>query len=244
LQRIFSGQAGHMRNWTSNQADRPACFRVPGSAPAQGQLVDVQVRLRAPEAEALATLLPLLGCGEEAAAIAFDGLKNSVENPSARIVMSGIAAEERAHDNLLKTLIRALPPSCGASDVMRQSRRFHISLGRGGLALHLSRIAAIDAAVCTMLSRLLRTGAPLGRDSTILAILGRIRSDEARHVRASRSIVMAERLSPGCRDAAAAAREALANILMLEAKSFETLCVDPDALFRDLSHLPNGLLAA
>jgi hypothetical protein len=204
----------------------------------------VDVRLRSHEAEALAALLPLLGCGEEAAAIAFDGLANTAGHPAARAVMAGIAAEEREHDTLLKCLMRALPPAAGASEVMRRSRRFHVSLGRGGVALHLTRIAAIDAAVCTLLSRLLRADAPLGRDPAVLAILGRIRKDEARHVRASRGIVLAGALPPGCRDAAALARQALAHILMLEAVSFDALCVDPDALFRDLSNLPEGLLAA
>lgn len=231
-----------MRSDIVAQTDQPSCFRVPGKLP--DPAARLQVGLSPSDAEALAALLPLLGCGEEAAAIAFDSLANTTGNASARIVMAGIAAEERQHDRLLKSLMRALPPAAGAREVMRQSRRFHISLGRGGLALHLTRIAAIDAAVCTMLSRLLRAGAPLRRDPAVFAVLGRIRSDEARHVRASRSIVLAEGLPPGCRDAAAAAREALAHILMLEGRSFEALCVDPDALFRELSDLPKGLLAA
>ena len=233
-----------MPSRTGNPVDRPACFRVPGRSPACGLRVEVRVGLRSAEAEALAALLPLLGCGEEAAAIAFGRLADTAGHPAARGVMAGIAAEEREHDNLLKHLMRALPPAPGASEVLRRSRRFHVRLGRGGVALHLARIAAIDAAVCTLLSRLLRADAPLGRDPAILAILGRIRKDEARHVRASRDIVLAGGLAPGCRDAAAAAREALAHILMLEGGSFDALCVDPDALFRDLSNLPKGLLAA
>lgn len=222
----------------------PSCFKINNTFFSNDLLLSTAITLDTPAAEALAVLLPMLGCGEEAAALAFDGLARFVTNEHARDVMLSIAIEERVHDVLLKNLGQALPSVGGAHDIVRKTRRFHIDLGRGGVVLHLARIAAIDAAVCTLLSRLLRTGTPLSADPVVHGIFARIRTDESRHVRLSRDIVLAAGAPPIVRDAAAAARGALAHILMLGSDSFETLAVDPDALFRDVYCLPNGLLAA
>jgi demethoxyubiquinone hydroxylase (CLK1/Coq7/Cat5 family) len=193
-------------------------------------------------AVALAALLPLLGCGEEAAALAFDGLSGSANvNHASANSLRAIAADERVHDALMRQLGRALPPVPRHQATLRVARRFHIHLGEGGAALHLARIAALDAAVCTVLSRLLNTK-PLAADRNICAILARIRHDEARHVAVARTLTIATGNVRMLRDAAAAARGALASILMLEAESFDALTIDPDKLQRDISRLPDGLL--
>ena len=195
---------------------------------------------------ALATLLPLLACGEEAAALAFDGLATTVGGELAGEALRAIAADERVHDAMLRQLVEAQPPAAGRPDILRAARRFHICLGRGGPAFHLARIAALDAAVCTVLSRLIGPENPLAADRWIAATLTHIRRDEARHVRVSRNLAlgMAGHAACALRDVAAESRFALADVLLLGADAFETLGVDPKALDRDVRRLPRTLLRA
>ncbi len=190
---------------------------------------------------ALARLVPLLGCGEEAAALAFDGLAASDGDPACAAALKEIAQEERVHDALLQCLAASLPVVDTAA-LRRAARRFHVDLGRGSSLAHLARIAAIDAGVCTILSRLLRAGSPVADDEAVAAMLKRIRLDEARHVRLSRSIVLARADGRRFEDAAQAAREALANVVMLAADALEDLEVDAARLRFDLAALPHGLL--
>lgn len=218
---------------------RETCFAGKFGAP--NALPCLSIALEAREALALATLVPLLGCGEEAAALAFDGLAESADTSVERYALQGIATEERVHDVLLAQLAASLP-AIDATAIRQKARRFHITLARGGGAQHLARIAAIDAAVCTILSRLLRAGTPISRDTAIRTMLARIRRDEARHVAISRQI--ARRSSDNIRDTGADARSALADILTVGADAFERLAVDPDQLFTDIRRLPKGLFAS
>ncbi|MEY2942385.1 MAG: hypothetical protein RLY97_399 [Pseudomonadota bacterium] len=194
-------------------------------------------------AVALARLVPVLGCGEEAAALAFDGLaENCRENPAAQIALNLIAAEERIHERMMQSLSAGLPHIAEQGDILRRAQRLHIQLGVGSARHHLAKIAALDAAVCTVLSRLLRRNGPLAGDPVVYHLLSRIRRDEARHVALSRSLALATGNAADLRDDCAAARRALADILMLEAGAFETLGVDPAVLESDIGTLPNGLL--
>jgi hypothetical protein len=218
---------------------RETCFMVKFGVPNASPCLSIT--LKPSEALALATLVPLLGCGEEAAALAFDGLAEGADTSVERYALQGIAAEERVHDVLLVQLAASLP-AIDATAIRRKARRFHITLARGGGGQHLARIAAIDAAVCTILSRLLRAGTPISRDTAIRTMLARIRRDEARHVAISRQI--ARRSSDNIRDTGADARSALADILTIGADAFERLAVDPDQLFTDIRRLPKGLFAS
>lgn len=200
--------------------------------------------LRQDRANALARLIPILGCGEEAAALAFDGLaRASKANPVASAALRQIAAEERVHDGLMHAMADALPPVSGEA-ALRAARRLHIRLGAGGTAMHLAKIAALDAAVCTILSRLLRPGLPIAEDRLAHCVLSRIRRDEARHVAMSRALVLADGTTAQLREVGAEARGALASVLMIEADAFETLQVDPGELKREVCRLPDGLLTA
>lgn len=201
-------------------------------------------RLSDRAATALATLIPLLGCGEEAAALAFDGLSVAAGDPVAAHALATIADEERGHDQLLAAMIARLPEIDRRDDLTRAARRFHIRLGKGGGALHLARIAAIDAAVCTILSRLLRPGAPMSADTSVSAVFARIHRDESRHVRVSRTLAVTGMAPAHLRDVAAGARSALASVMGLAGTAFDDLAVDPDLLVRDIARLPNGLFAA
>lgn len=194
-----------------------------------------------PHAAALAALLPLLGCGEEAAALAFDGLAAATTDRTAAAMLATIAAEERVHDALIAGLTAALPADPQAAVTRRAARRFHIDLGRDGPAVRLARIAATDAAVCTLLSRLLQSGRPLAATPIVTPILSRIHRDEARHVRLSRQLATASGDASLLRTVGGAARAALADVLRLGGAAFEALGVDPDLLDRDVRTLPVGL---
>jgi len=222
---------------------RPRCFRVAHAGAALPELPRARVQLDERRAAALATLLPLLGCGEEAAGMAFDGLAecHAQDDPTAR-TLRDIAAEERLHDRLIRQVQSGLPEAAQDRSPIEAARRFHIGLVRGGPALHLARIAALDSAVCLMFGRLLRHDGPVAADPEILSILRRIHRDEARHVRVTRGLALDHGLTVAMRDAAAAARGGLAAILRLAGDAFEALHVDPAVLDRDLSRLPDGLL--
>lgn len=200
--------------------------------------------ITADAAGAMARLVPLLGCGEEAAALAFDGLAMREEDGAVALALATIGAEEQVHDRLLKGLAAALPPPPADREARRAARRFHVDLGRGGPAEHLARIAAIDAAVCTILSRLLHRGSPIAAAPDAVALLLRIQRDEARHVRVSRTLAGARLSFIALNDLAAGARGALADVLSIAGDAFERLGVDPDLLDRDLRRVPNGLFAA
>ncbi len=219
------------------------CFPTRWSEPLASQ-VSVRISLHAPHARALARLIPILGCGEEAASLAFDGLARSCRaNRVASAALRQVAAEERIHDGLMHGLAAGLPPP-GDERAIRAARRMHIQLGLGGFETHLARIAALDAAVCTVLSRLLRAGQPLTDCPQVRRILGQVHRDEARHVALTRSLVLAHGASSRLRDIGADARGALAAVMMIEADAFEVLRVDPARLNRDICRLPDGLLRA
>ncbi len=201
-------------------------------------------RLPPPAAAALGRLIPILGCGEEAATLAFDGLARAgVAEPSVVLALRRVAAEEQLHDALMHRLALMLPQPRDERAV-RVARRMHIQLSDGGFLAHLARIAALDSAVCTIFSRLLRPGLSLACCPEIASMLGRIRRDEARHVALTRSIVLAHGTSARLRDFGANARTALAGVLAMEADAFEALEVDADGLVRAVSRLPDGLLTA
>jgi hypothetical protein len=215
------------------------CFASSSALPASSPTL--HVTLAGDAAYALATLVPLLGCGEEAAALAFDALALTATDDVEHYALQAIAAEERTHDALLTQLARALP-TVDAAAIRRRARRFHIELGQGNRTRHLARIAAVDTAVCTILSRLLRTGTPVSADPVVAALLSRIHRDESRHVAISRRLAVAA--DKTLRDTGAAARSALADVLALGGDAFECLDVDPTRLFADVRRLPDGLFPA
>lgn len=194
-------------------------------------------------AQALADLLPLLACGEEAAALTFHRLgARGGFDAAAVATLAGIEAEEMRHEAYLAALARRLPSPQRAAETRRAARRFQLFLGVRDPVEHLARIAGIDAAVCTILSRLTRHDGPVARDRAAHALLRRIHRDEARHVRAARTIAGRHATQQDLRDSAAAARHALAGLLAVGGDAFEALAVDPDALMRDVARMPDGLL--
>lgn len=214
------------------------CFTVAGRLPPQ----PCALALDDESAGALAELLPLLGCGEEAAIASFGrlALDSSLE-ADARAALHAIAIDERRHDALLCGLRDALPMPPSNPALRRASRQFHLAISQGGAQVHLARIAGVDAAVCTVLSRLLGSASTVANDPGVARVLGHIRRDEARHVHTSREIAIAALGRSRARDAAAEARAGLADLLALGAGAFARIGVEPDRLLAQVRDLPNGL---
>ncbi|TPG52174.1 3-oxoacyl-ACP synthase [Sphingomonas glacialis] len=220
---------------------RRRCFIVPGRIAVPDGEQHTGPRYDGPVAEALAKLLPVLGCGEEAAAIAFDDLARR-ECADEAAALRTIAAEERLHDALIEGISRRLPEAAPPLGLLATSRHFHMSLGGDGATLHLARIAALDAAVCTILGALLCAGGPLSTLRHAAPVLQQIRRDEVGHVRIARAMVARRGADAGLRDAAATTRETLAQIMTPMGDALEVLAVDPMALDRRIRRLPDGLL--
>ncbi|MGY2732740.1 3-oxoacyl-ACP synthase [Sphingomonas sp. UYP23] len=192
---------------------------------------------------ALAVLLPILGCGEEAAGLAFTDLAHGEEGVAA-FALRRVAAEERVHDRVIQALAAGLPAPPDQSRARALSRRFHLELGRGDAAVRLARIAALDSAVCLLLSRLLRTGTPLSDDAVLAPILRGIARDEARHVRITRSLAVARMSEASLKTVGSAVRERLGALLVEAGDAFEALSFDPRWLLDDIGRLPDGLYRA
>jgi hypothetical protein len=204
---------------------------------------DCATALDGKTAAALARLLPLLGCGEEAAVVGFDRLsRTGALGCGEQAALQTIANDERRHDAMLRGLQAALPHHMLNPAIRDRARQLHLNLSRGGSISHLASIAGLDAAVCTILSRLLRQDSAIARDTGVNAVLSQIRSDETRHVLVSREIALAAPDRQAVRGAAAEARAGLAELLACGAEAFEALGVDPDRLVRDVGTLPDGLL--
>ncbi len=198
--------------------------------------------LDAESAQALAGLLPLLGCGEEAAITSFDRLaRTSSLEPEARAALRAIAEDERRHDALLSGLCDALPRLAPIPALRHASRKFHLALSHGSILDHLARIAGIDAAVCTVLSQVLASASAVAHDPEVCGVLSHIRRDEARHVAISRSIAIAAMGRRKALGAAAEARSGLADLLALAESAFARINVDPDRLVAQVRAVPNGL---
>ncbi len=197
-----------------------------------------------PAASALATLLPLLGCGEEAASLGFAAMAAHRRLPAAAAAaLAAIAADEERHDDLIKDLQAVLPAPEDQGDLLAAARAMHVSLGRTLVTGRLARVAGLDSAVCLILARTLR-GRRLPEASHAAAVLRHIHADEARHVAISGRL--AAQLSDRRRlaDEAAHARGLLAAIVPRVGAAFEALGVDADRLTADLARLPDGLFAA
>lgn len=189
-------------------------------------------------AQAFADLLPVLLCGEESATLAFEGLAAAADSNSAK-ALARIAEEERGHDALLSGIRDRLP---GAQDIVLarvRARHFYRRLQERDPTRHLARITALDSAVCTIISALVRPGRGVSADPRIVARLRFIRREETGHVRIG--IMFSTGLGPERSAIQLETRLALCALLAPYGDRFEALAVDPDALFHTLGTLP-GIL--
>lgn len=219
----------------------PFCFahrrpRSPTAGAAAG--------LAEPAATALAALLPLLGCGEEAASLGFAAMAAHRHLPaSAAAALAGVARDEERHDDLIKGLQAVLPPAGDNRAMLASARAMHVELGRTVVTGRLARVAGLDSAVCLILARCLR-GGQLPAETPAAGVLRCIHADEARHVVIAGRLAASLGESRALADEAAHARGLLAAILPMVGSAFAGLGVDVDRLARDLGRLPNGLFPA
>jgi hypothetical protein len=193
-------------------------------------------------AEALATLLPVLQCGEESASLVFDALAlTAVEADQQALHI--IATEERVHEQLLYGLAASLPRPLQQASVRTAARRFYLRQQHRSSAVHFVRIAALDSGACIILSALLRPMAVVAQAPPVLKIFKRIYADEARHVRLSRRHAIGRLDKAIATDIAHHTRAQLVEVLRSAGNSFEHLGVDADKLYRYLSVVPEGLCA-
>ncbi|KPF62667.1 hypothetical protein IP88_14630 [alpha proteobacterium AAP81b] len=217
----------------------PLCFVRRGAlAPLGATAAD----LPAATAAALGEVLPLLGCGEEAASLAFAAMAaNRRLAPAAAAALAAIARDEAQHDALLKGLLAALPAPADPEPVLAAAQAMHVSLGRTLITGRLARVAGLDSAVCLILARVLRR---LPAASDTARVLRRIHADEARHVAIAGNIAAGMGVMTALKDEAAHARALLVAVIGHVGAAFDGLGVEPDRLRRDLARLPAGLFAA
>jgi hypothetical protein len=215
------------------------CFQ--SAARAQHAPAPLPVAMDTARGLALATVLPFLRCGEESASLVFDAMASAPGHRHASALLN-IAREEEQHELLLHGLAAALPEPARPAPSPARIARFYCTVQASDWQIHCSRIAALDAAACTILSRLARS---LHRAAPAPAkLLGSIAQDEARHVALMRQMVLGAGVTAALREAAAATRAGLAALLEPAAPAFEAMGVDPDRLQQDLGQLPDGLLHA
>ena len=197
--------------------------------------------------EAFSRLLPLLACGEESAIHVFFNAAmahpaepfndKAAANLSALALMN-IAQDEMRHEAWL-TAWRNRLPTCLDHSVKRQARKFFAGLASDIPAVHFTRIAALDSAVCQILAALMTAKAPLFKVNEIKTTFDLIRKDEARHVRISRAYATAWGATPEqiCTEWHAV-RGALATLLERVAPDLAILGANPEQLFGKLKRLP------
>ena len=144
--------------------------------------------LPAGAAQGLADLLPILTCGEASAELVFDdasSLLPAVFDPDLRRALRSTADDERRHGVWLAALSDDLPPPVSHRPA-REAAAFLGDLATADLGLHLSRVAALDAAVCIVLAVACARNTPIAGCARVVDTFVRIRRDEGRHVRISR----------------------------------------------------------
>jgi hypothetical protein len=220
---------------------RQVCFRLPGADPHPDMAPGHLLRLGSREAEALAEVLQVFACGEESAAIAFGHLAGTSADAPVRDALSVIAAEEMAHELLLRGLRSGLPEPADDRVLRRALVRYYHGLAQDDPGQHLAGIASLDSAVCTIIAALLRSGAPLACEPRVAAAFGRIRREEAGHVRLSRRLAVDLSGRKALGAVAERTRLGLVQVLALRGGAFDTLGANPDRLFAALRRTPSGL---
>jgi hypothetical protein len=187
------------------------------------------------EKQALANLMPLLICGEETAVLVFDDLAEALKNKLSDALiqdLKSITLDEIRHSDDLEELREHLPDTLDRRAVYRVAVFLKV-LKSDDPINQLALLASLDAAVCQLLSTLLRAGNPLSSCSQVTDILRRIQLDEARHVRITRDSYLSLGLS--CQEYSLAQSKVLKAFIALlkPAKNdFAYLGIDIESLFK------------
>lgn len=189
--------------------------------------------------EALARLIPLLLCGEQSAIHVFgnevERLRGTTWKTSIDL-LKNIETDEYAHEQALQTVTTRLMEPADIHSIKRKAKHFYISLGNTvGMADHFARVSQLDACVCIIMNAI--THSDLGKSHLIVKLFERIKKDEARHV----SVCRKHFLQLGgdknlFKENRHAVSTKLVKLLMTEANSFEALGIDPDRMFRKMTH--------
>jgi hypothetical protein len=219
--------------------DRRICFRLADTTPAI-PLVG-PLRLGDEPTEALSELLQVFACGEESAFLAFARLGRSPLEAAARCGLARISGEELIHERILRSLRGALPAPARDRELQHALLRFYHGIAHVEIGLHLASIAALDSAVCVILSTLLEPRCVLAQEPSVARVFRRIHRDEAGHIRLSRRIAgeLARRDVIGA--VAESTRRGLVGVLARRGAAFERLGVDAARLFQRLRRVPDGL---
>jgi len=179
----------------------------------------------------VATLLALLRAGEQSAAAAFNRIARRLSAGELSLSLPSLTAlikDEERHDGALATFSSALPPIALGDPA---TRRFFRRLESREPTVHLARVAALDACVCQVLTRVLACSDERVLDTRLTALLSSIRADEARHVRVTRDLarLLGADLAM-LRGINAEVRNGFARLLLARAPAFEALRVDSTRL--------------
>ena len=121
---------------------------------------------------ALGRLLPTLLCGEESAFQVFSREGRRISNVQANrshVLAYRIAADELEHQRLLQELRSYCPVPDDIGGTLLRTRRFFLRVASRDPALHFARVAALDSAVCIVLSALVK---PIVRGSALVETFG------------------------------------------------------------------------
>lgn len=180
----------------------------------------------------VATLLALLRAGEQSAAAAFNRIARRLSPGELSLSLSPLSTlikDEERHDSALATFSSVLLPSIALGD--SATRGFFGRLESREPTVHLARVAALDACVCQVITRVLACADDRVLDSRLIVLLSNIRADEARHVRVTRDLARllgADLALLGGINAEV--RNGFARLLLARAPAFEALRVDSTRL--------------
>lgn len=143
------------------------------------------------EQQALASLIPLLLCGEQSAQLVFSNEIERLNNHNkekysqAVLALSTIEAEENAHELALQSVLMRLPKADNLSKIKRRAQLFYASLGKAETVIeHFILIRQLDSYVAIIMSHMARS--QLGSQHLVSQLFNHIKNDEAGHVSIAR----------------------------------------------------------
>jgi hypothetical protein len=183
---------------------------------------------------ALEPLLGLLRAGEQSAEAAFGRIARRLQPATAARVNHAlhlIQQDEQRHTILLRN---AADASCMQHcRPTASARRFFARLESRDLAVHLGRIAALDACVCQVLSRILAAGSRATMPPALQQALTTIRRDEGHHVKNARALAVDLGIDPAhLRNIELETRQAFDLVLGCYEASFLSLGIHAESLRR------------
>jgi hypothetical protein len=175
----------------------------------------------------VATLLALLRAGEQSATCAFNRIARRLSVGELQLAspqLTALISDEQRHDHALAAHCANWPPVV-IGDAM--TRRFFRGLESREPTVHLARVAALDACVCQVLTRVLARATQQQLGESLISLLAGIRCDEARHVRTTRDLARTFGADTALlRVISADVRHGFSALLDVRALAFEALGVD------------------